>query len=51
LRVADPLPVDEYTDCAATGSFLLIDPKDGDTLAAGMLGDALSAVTTGIGND
>ncbi|WP_410582716.1 sulfate adenylyltransferase subunit 1 [Amycolatopsis sp. lyj-108] len=47
LRVADSLPADEYVDCAATGSFLLIDPKDGDTLAAGMLGDTLAAVTTG----
>ncbi|MEV6908144.1 GTP-binding protein [Amycolatopsis sp. NPDC051071] len=51
VRVADSLPADEYTDCAATGSFLLIDPRDGDTLAAGMLGDALSAVTTGAGDD
>ncbi|WP_410660614.1 sulfate adenylyltransferase subunit 1 [Amycolatopsis sp. lyj-112] len=50
LRVADALPTDAYTDCAATGSFLLIDPQDGDTLAAGMLGDALSAVTTGAGD-
>jgi sulfate adenylyltransferase subunit 1 len=46
LRTADPLPVDEYADIRATGSFLLIDPPTGTTLAAGLVGlplaDALS---------
>jgi sulfate adenylyltransferase subunit 1 len=45
LEVADALPFDAYTDCVATGAFLLIDPNGGDTLAAGQVGDTLSAVT------
>ena len=43
LSVAEPLPLDEYDAVAATGSFLLIDPQSGDTLAAGLVGDALPA--------
>ena len=35
---ADPLPVDDYADVRATGSFLLIDPPTGNTLAAGLVG-------------
>jgi sulfate adenylyltransferase subunit 1 len=46
LRTADPLPVDDYAAVRATGSFLLIDPPTGNTLAAGLVGyplaDALS---------
>ena len=38
VRTADPLPVDDYADSRATGSFLLIDPQSGDTLAAGLVG-------------
>ena len=49
LRVADPLPVDGYPDCKPTGAFLLIDPSDGNTVAAGLLGDVLRAVATGTG--
>ncbi|ANZ40795.1 sulfate adenylyltransferase [Lentzea guizhouensis] len=45
LEVADALPFDTYTDCVATGAFLLINPDGGDTLAAGQVGDTLSAVT------
>jgi sulfate adenylyltransferase subunit 1 len=45
LEVADALPFDDYTDCVATGAFLLIDPNGGNTLAAGQVGDTLSAVT------
>jgi sulfate adenylyltransferase subunit 1 len=41
LRTADPLPVDEYADIRATGSFLLIDPPTGNTLAAGLVGQPL----------
>jgi len=41
LRTADPLPVDEYTAVRATGSFLLIDPPTGNTLAAGLVGQPL----------
>ena len=38
LRTADPLPVDDYAAIRATGSFLLIDPPTGNTLAAGLVG-------------
>ncbi|HVL85859.1 MAG TPA: GTP-binding protein [Pseudonocardia sp.] len=41
LRTADPLPVDDYAAIRATGSFLLIDPPTGNTLAAGLVGAAL----------
>jgi sulfate adenylyltransferase subunit 1 len=49
LRVADPLPVDDYADCRPTGAFLLIDPTDGNTVAAGLHGDALRRVVTARG--
>jgi sulfate adenylyltransferase subunit 1 len=38
ILTAEPLAVDDYTDNRRTGSFLLIDPQDGATLAAGMVG-------------
>jgi sulfate adenylyltransferase subunit 1 len=41
LRTADPLPVDDYADVRANGSFLLIDPPTGNTLAAGLVGEPL----------
>lgn len=41
LRTADALPVDDYADIRATGSFLLIDPPTGNTLAAGLVGRPL----------
>lgn len=43
LRLASPIAAEEYLVSRNTGSFLLIDPHDGATLAAGMVGDALSA--------
>ncbi|MGH3785798.1 MAG: sulfate adenylyltransferase subunit 1 [Pseudonocardiaceae bacterium] len=43
LRTAEPLPVDDYAAAHATGAFLVIDPADGVTLAAGLIGrDLLS---------
>ncbi|MDT7709969.1 MAG: sulfate adenylyltransferase subunit 1 [Pseudonocardiales bacterium] len=42
LRTADALPVDDYADIRATGSFLLIDPPTGNTLAAGLVGTPLT---------
>ncbi|MCJ0871880.1 sulfate adenylyltransferase subunit 1 [Streptomyces sp. AP-93] len=39
LRTAEPLALDPYADNRRTGSFLLIDPADGTTLAAGMAGE------------
>lgn len=44
VRTAEPLAVDDYALSRRTGSFLLIDPAQGGTLAAGLVGDALSAV-------
>ncbi len=38
VRTADPLPVDDYVDSRTSGSFLLIDPPSGNTLAAGLIG-------------
>jgi sulfate adenylyltransferase subunit 1 len=43
LRVAAPLAIDEYDTDRLTGSFLVIDEHDGQTLAAGLIGDPLSA--------
>jgi sulfate adenylyltransferase subunit 1 len=44
LRTSEPLPVDDYTTSPRTGAFLVIDPKDGDTLAAGMAGTGLGVL-------
>jgi sulfate adenylyltransferase subunit 1 len=41
LRTAEPLPVDRYTSHGRTGAFLVIDPADGTTLAAGLVGAPL----------
>jgi sulfate adenylyltransferase subunit 1 len=41
LRTAEPLPVDPYTSHGRTGAFLVIDPADGTTLAAGLVGAPL----------
>ncbi|MFF0750410.1 sulfate adenylyltransferase subunit 1 [Streptomyces sp. NPDC004267] len=40
VRTAEPLALDAYADSRRTGSFLLIDPADGTTLAAGMAGES-----------
>ncbi|MFD6418224.1 sulfate adenylyltransferase subunit 1 [Streptomyces sp. NPDC060194] len=45
VRVAEPLALDAYADSRRTGSFLLIDPADGTTLAAGMAGEAFASPT------
>jgi sulfate adenylyltransferase subunit 1 len=44
LRTAEPLALDPYADNRRTGSFLLIDPADGATLAAGMAGGPFGTV-------
>ncbi|KQV19184.1 MULTISPECIES: sulfate adenylyltransferase subunit 1 [unclassified Kitasatospora] len=46
LRTAEPLALDSYSDNRRTGSFLLIDPADGTTLTAGMVGEAFDTVRT-----
>lgn len=42
VRTAEPIALDSYAASRRTGSFLLIDPSDGTTLAAGMAGDAFA---------
>ncbi|MDV6012074.1 GTP-binding protein [Haloechinothrix sp. LS1_15] len=49
LRTSEPLPIDDYTTSPRTGAFLIIDPKDGDTLAAGMAGTGLGVLGDGNG--
>ncbi|MYZ14008.1 sulfate adenylyltransferase, partial [Streptomyces sp. SID337] len=39
VRTAEPVALDAYADSRHTGSFLLIDPADGTTLAAGIVTD------------
>ncbi|HJQ47864.1 MAG TPA: GTP-binding protein [Amycolatopsis sp.] len=41
LRTAEPLAVDDYTVSRSGGAFLVIDPADGSTLAAGLVGAPL----------
>ncbi len=41
FRTAEPLPLDRYTTNRRTGAFLVIDPADGGTLAAGLVGAPL----------
>ena len=41
LRTSEPLPADDYTASRRNGSFLVIDPADGGTLAAGLVGAPL----------
>ncbi|QNG18405.1 sulfate adenylyltransferase [Rhodococcus triatomae] len=47
VRVAEPIVADDYAVNRHTGSFLLIDPAGGNTLAAGLVGDAIAVVETG----
>ncbi|MFF3552207.1 sulfate adenylyltransferase subunit 1 [Streptomyces tsukubensis] len=42
VRTAEPIALDSYADSRRTGSFLLIDPADGTTLAAGMAGESFA---------
>ncbi|MFC4603164.1 sulfate adenylyltransferase subunit 1 [Rhodococcus kronopolitis] len=47
VRVAEPIVADDYRLNRHTGSFLLIDPAGGNTLAAGLVGDAIAAIELG----
>ncbi|NNH73050.1 sulfate adenylyltransferase [Nocardia uniformis] len=47
VRVAEPIAADDYSVNRYTGSFLLIDPAGGNTLAAGLVGDVLTKVEVG----
>ena len=44
LKIAAPLAVDDYASDRLTGSFLVIDDHDGQTLAAGLVGDPIRGV-------
>jgi sulfate adenylyltransferase subunit 1 len=41
VRLAEPVVLDDYAAHRRTGGFLLVDPADGTTLAAGMVGPTL----------
>ncbi|GAA2995163.1 sulfate adenylyltransferase subunit 1 [Actinokineospora diospyrosa] len=45
VRTAEPLPVDDYAINRRTGAFLVIDAADGSTLAAGLVGAGLPALS------
>jgi sulfate adenylyltransferase subunit 1 len=47
LLLAQPLPVEDYGTHRRTGAFVLVDPQDGATLAAG----TARAATPGTGQD
>ncbi|WP_267242205.1 sulfate adenylyltransferase subunit 1 [Streptomyces sp. PR69] len=51
VRTAEPLAIDAYADSRRTGSFLLIDPADGATLAAGMAGTSFAAAAEDTAED
>ena len=42
VQTAEPIVADDYQVNRENGSFLLIDPQGGNTLAAGLVGDALA---------
>ena len=48
LRLASPIVAEQYAVARRTGAFLLIDAQDGNTLAAGMVGDALLAAKAAV---
>ncbi len=48
LRTSESLPIDDYADSRRTGSFLVIDPSDGTTLAAGLVGLPLSTLADSV---
>jgi sulfate adenylyltransferase subunit 1 len=50
VRTAEPLALDSYTRSRRTGSFLLIDPADGTTLAAGMADGVLDGSADALGD-
>ncbi|SDQ74914.1 MULTISPECIES: sulfate adenylyltransferase subunit 1 [Actinopolyspora] len=42
FQTSESLPVDEYAESKRTGSFIVLDPSDGSTLAAGLVGVPLA---------
>lgn len=51
LRTAEPVPVDDYAAHGRAGAFLVIDPADGTTLAAGLVGAPLPLLGKGSSTD
>ncbi|MEE2033041.1 sulfate adenylyltransferase subunit 1 [Rhodococcus chondri] len=47
IRVAEPIAADDYKINRRSGSFLLVDPAGGNTLAAGLVGDGLADIELG----
>ncbi len=47
IRVAEPVAVEDFRPGGAVGALLLVDPADGTTLAAGMVGDRPTALRDG----
>lgn len=45
LKLASPLPIDNYREHRSTGAFILVDEADGWTLGAGMAGPSSLAAT------
>ncbi|MET9626188.1 GTP-binding protein [Lentzea sp. NPDC006480] len=48
LRLAEEVPLDDYSFSRRTGSFLVIDVSDGSTLAAGLVGAPLPLLEDGV---
>jgi sulfate adenylyltransferase subunit 1 len=44
LRTSEPLPVDDYATSRSTGAFVMIDPSEDTTLAAGLIGNPFAGV-------
>jgi sulfate adenylyltransferase subunit 1 len=49
LRTAEALSIDDYAGMRRTGAFLIVDPTDGSTLAAGMVGAGLPGLSDLVG--
>ncbi len=47
IETSRPIFLDSYKDNRATGSFILIDARSGDTVAAGMISDASPNIVSG----
>ncbi|MGH3492251.1 MAG: sulfate adenylyltransferase subunit 1 [Sciscionella sp.] len=49
IRLAEPIGVDEYAHNRRNGAFLLIEARDGATLAAGLVGAPLASLARAVG--
>ncbi|SDP63343.1 sulfate adenylyltransferase subunit 1 [Actinopolyspora xinjiangensis] len=48
FRTSESLPIDAYADSRRTGSFIVLDPSDGSTLAAGLIGVPLDPLASAV---